>query len=118
MIEEILQARRRRQLTRFSIKWLSLHEAKCGRPSGLGLRLFTTSPSPRTSTMASTSTSQQPKGRGGALLALAVLIRALTLAKDVCGVPPAQIALGSAVVLLTMINVRFLPTQPFVIVNT
>ena len=51
------------------------------------------------------STSQHPKGRDGALSALDVLIQVLTLAKDTCGVPPAQVALGSAVVLLTMIRV-------------
>ena len=54
------------------------------------------------------STSQRQKGRDGVLSALDVLIQALTLAKDTCGVPPAQIALGSAVALLTMIRVRFL----------
>ena len=53
------------------------------------------------------STSQPPKGRDGALSALDVLIQVLSLAKDTCGITPAQIALGSAVVLLTMIRVRF-----------
>jgi hypothetical protein len=52
------------------------------------------------------STSQRPKGRDGALSALDLLIQTLALAKDACGVPPAQIALGSAVALLTMIRVR------------
>ena len=61
---------------------------------------------PSISTMAS---SQQPKERDGVLSALDVLIQALNLAKDSCGIPPAQIALGSAAVLLTMIRVRFLP---------
>ena len=59
----------------------------------------------RMSTMAS---SQQKKGRDGVLSALDVLIQALSLAKDTCGIPPAQIALGSAAILLTMIRVRFL----------
>ena len=53
------------------------------------------------------STSQPQKGREGALSTLDALIQVLSLAKDACGVPPAQIALGSAVVLLTMIRVRF-----------
>jgi hypothetical protein len=64
------------------------------------------SPSPRFSTMASTSSSQRPKGRDGALSTLDVLVQVLTLAKDTCGVPPAQVALGSAAALLTMIRVR------------
>ena len=64
-------------------------------------------PSPRVSTMASTS--QQQSGRDGALSALDAPIQVLTLAKDTCGVRPAQVALGSAVALLTMIRVRFLP---------
>ena len=51
--------------------------------------------------------SQSPKGRDGALSTLDVLIQVLSLAKDTCGIPPAQIALGSAVLLLTMIRVRF-----------
>ena len=59
--------------------------------------------------MASTSISQRPQGRDGALTSLDVLIQVLTLAKDTCGIPPAQVAFGSAVVLLTMIRVRFSP---------
>ena len=55
------------------------------------------------------ASSQQPKGRDGVLSALDVLIQALGLAKDTCGIPPAQIALGSAAILLTMIRVRLLP---------
>ena len=55
------------------------------------------------------STSRKPKGRDGALSALDVLIQVLTLSKDSCGVPPAQIALGSAVALLTMIRARLPP---------
>ena len=53
------------------------------------------------------SRSQSPKGHDGALSTLDVLIQVLSLAKDTCGIPPAQIALASAVVLLTMIRVRF-----------
>jgi hypothetical protein len=58
---------------------------------------------PQISTMAS---SQPPKGRDHVLSTLNVLIQALDIAKDVCGIPPAQIALGSASALLTMIRVR------------
>ena len=49
------------------------------------------------------------EGRDGALSALDALILVLNLAKDVCGIPPAQIALGSAAALLAMIRVRSLP---------
>jgi hypothetical protein len=59
--------------------------------------------SPRT--MASTS--QPSKGRDAVLPTLDVFIQALNIAKDACGVPPAQIALGSAGTLLTMIRVSF-----------
>jgi hypothetical protein len=51
--------------------------------------------------------SQPPKEHDGVLSTLNVLIQALDIAKDVCGIPPAQIALGSASVLLTMIRVCF-----------
>jgi hypothetical protein len=60
--------------------------------------------SSRTSTMASP---QPPKEHDGVLSTLNVLVQALDIAKDACGIPPAQIALGSASVLLTMIRVRF-----------
>ena len=83
------------------------------RPFGLGPGFFQTAtphlpPSrlPRTSTMASTS--QQPEGRDGVISTLDVFIQTLTLAKDTCGVLPAQVTFGSAVVLLTMIRVRLL----------
>ena len=52
--------------------------------------------------------SQQSEGRDGVLSSLDVLIQVLSLAKDTCGIPPAQIAFGSASVLLTMIRVLFL----------
>ena len=55
------------------------------------------------------STSQQPKGCDGVLSALDLFIQALNLAKDTCGIPPAQVAFGSASALLTMIRVRFPP---------
>ena len=51
---------------------------------------------------------QQPKGRDGVISTLDVFIQAINVAKDTCGIPPAQIAFGSASVLLTMIRVRFL----------
>jgi hypothetical protein len=53
------------------------------------------------------TSSQQPKGREAALATLSVCIQALDIAKDACGIPPAQVALGSASTLLTMIRVRF-----------
>jgi hypothetical protein len=53
------------------------------------------------------STSQRKIGRDGVLSTLDVLVQALNIAKDTCGIPPAQIAFGSACVLLTMIRVRF-----------
>ena len=51
------------------------------------------------------STSQPGKGRDVILPTLDVLIQALNIAKDTCGIPLAQIALGSASTLLTMIRV-------------
>ena len=56
-----------------------------------------------------TSTSKQPKGRDGIISTLDVFIQFLNIAKDTCGIPPAQIAFGSAGVLLTMIRVCFPP---------
>ena len=55
------------------------------------------------------SPSQRPKGRDGVISTLDLVIQGLTLAKDTCGFPPAQAALGAAGVLLTMIRVRSLP---------
>ena len=51
----------------------------------------------------------QQEGRDGLLSALDVFIQVLSIAKDTCGVPPAQVAFGSAGVLLTVIRVRFPP---------
>ena len=48
---------------------------------------------------------QRSKRRDITLSTLDGVIQVLTLAKDTCGVPPAQIALGSACVLLTTIKV-------------
>jgi hypothetical protein len=53
--------------------------------------------------------SHREKGRDVVLPTLDVFIQALNIAKDACGIPPAQIALGSASTLLTMIRVRFPP---------
>ena len=50
---------------------------------------------------------QRQNGRGGVLPTLDVLIQVLAIAKDTCGIPPAQIVLGAAVAMLTMIRVRF-----------
>ena len=60
---------------------------------------------PPTSTMASIS--HRPEGRDVVLPTLDVFIQALNIAKDACGIPHAQIALGSAGTLLTMIRVHF-----------
>ena len=49
----------------------------------------------------------QEKGRDVVLPTLDVFIQALNIAKDACGIPPAQIALGSASTLLTTIRVHF-----------
>jgi hypothetical protein len=54
------------------------------------------------------ASSQQQTARDGVLPTLDVFVQALNFAKDSCGIPPAQIALGSASVLLTMIRVCFL----------
>lgn len=51
------------------------------------------------------SKSQRPMGRDRILPRLDTTIKLLGAAKDVCGVAPAQIALGSACVLLTVIRV-------------
>ena len=51
------------------------------------------------------STSQRPKGRDAVLSALNGFIRVLNLAKETCGIPPAQIAFGSTSLLLTTIRV-------------
>jgi hypothetical protein len=53
------------------------------------------------------ASSQQPKGRDAVLTTLDIFIQTLNIAKDACGIPPAQIAFGSATVLLTMIRVHF-----------
>ena len=60
---------------------------------------------PLVSTMA---LAKRSKGRDAVLSTLDVVIQGLNLAKDACGIPPAQIALGSASVLLTTIRVRIL----------
>jgi hypothetical protein len=53
-----------------------------------------------------TSTPQPQTGRDVVLPTLDVLIQALNIAKDACGIPPAQIVLGSASALLIMIQVH------------
>ena len=64
---------------------------------------------PPVSTMASTS--QQQKGRDRVLPTLDVFVQVLNIAKDTCGIPPAQVAFGSASVLLAMIRARFITTM-------
>ena len=54
------------------------------------------------------STSQRPEGHDGVLQTLDVFIQVANTAKDTCGIPPAQVAFGSASALLTVIRVRFL----------
>ena len=50
---------------------------------------------------------KQSKGRDVVLSTLDVLIQGLNLAKNACPIPPAQIALGCASVLLSTIRVCF-----------
>ena len=50
--------------------------------------------------------SKRQKRKENALSLLDVAIGALNLAKDVCGIPPAQAVFGSVSILLTMIRVR------------
>jgi hypothetical protein len=88
-------------------KRMCLHEAELR--SGFFLTASShTLPShpPPTSTMASAS--QRQNGCDVVLPTLDVFIQALNIAKDACGIPPAQIALGSASTLLTVIRVSFL----------
>ena len=47
--------------------------------------------------------------REGVLPTFDVVIQALRLAKDTCGIPPAAVAFGSANALLTIIRVNFPP---------
>ena len=53
------------------------------------------------------SAAHQEKGRDVVLPTIDVFIQALHIARDACGIPPAQIALGSACALLIMIRVDF-----------
>ena len=55
------------------------------------------------------SSSEQSKRRDVSLSALDGAIQVLSVAKDDCGVPSAELALGSAYVLLTTIKVRNSP---------
>ena len=56
-----------------------------------------------------TSESPDSKGRDRTISALDGFIQVLDLAKDACGIPPAQAAFGAANILLTMIRARFPP---------
>ena len=55
------------------------------------------------------STSQKQKRRDRTLPALDAVIQVLSLAKDSCGIPPAQAVFGVASAILAMIRVRFTP---------
>jgi hypothetical protein len=57
------------------------------------------------------STPQRQTARDRVLPTLDVFIQVLDIAKDTCGIPPAQIAFGSASVLLTMIRVHLSPRE-------
>ena len=52
---------------------------------------------------------QQVKGRDHTLSTLDVLIQALNLARDTCGIPSAQAVFGSVSALLSTIKVHPLP---------
>ena len=54
------------------------------------------------------NSSKPQKRRENALSLLNVAIEALNLARDACGIPPAQAVFGSVSILLSMIRVRFL----------
>ena len=49
--------------------------------------------------------SSQTKGRNRAFSTLEALVKILALAKDACGIPPAQVAFASVSTLLTTIGV-------------
>ena len=53
------------------------------------------------------NSSKRQKRRENALSLLDLAIEALNLAKDACGIPPAQAVFGSVSILLTMIRVHF-----------
>ena len=53
------------------------------------------------------SSSKRQKRQENVLSLLDLAIGALNLAKDACGIPPAQVVFGSVSILLTMIRVRF-----------
>ena len=90
---------------------LRLHEAKRPPISIIGTSLWLTcralsshlQPLPPMS-----AESRQSKRRDGVLAGLDVATQLLSVAKDACGFPPAQIALGSACTLLTIIKVHSL----------
>ena len=56
------------------------------------------------------SASQRPKERDGVISTLNLVIRGLDLAKDTCGIPPAQAAFGAVSALLGMLKVHSLPS--------
>ena len=88
---------------------------KNGRSSVLGFGSLRTARAPHrflaatTASTMDTKSSKQQKRQENALSLLDVAIGVLNLAKDVCGIPPAQAVFGSVSILLTMIRVRFPP---------
>ena len=59
--------------------------------------------------------SQRPEAQNNVLSALDIGTQTLNLAKDACGIPPAQMAFGSTRALLAMIRVCWLPFPDFVL---
>ena len=55
----------------------------------------------------SRTSSQRPKGRNDLLSTLDVFIQALSIVKDTCAIPPAQVAFSCSSALLAIIRVRF-----------
>ena len=59
--------------------------------------------------------SQRPKAQNNVLSALDMGTQTLSLAKNVCGIPPTQMAFGSAGALPATIRVCWLPFRDFVL---
>jgi hypothetical protein len=89
----------------------SSSEYQDGRPSTLGFGLSRT-PSPDSLYLAATTSPTMAKnppkknGRDRTLAALDAFIKILDVAKDGCGIPPAQAVFASVSALLTIIRVR------------
>ena len=59
------------------------------------------------------SGSQRQTGRDGARTTLDAAIQDMNHARDTCGIPPAQVAFGSVSDLLTVTEVRVLPSRDY-----